>query len=282
MRFLVLACLAAACGPSLQRLVADHHDREAVCGAADGRASDRARVGAALDRDASSLVHVTVIEPARIARILAKESVGPEMRFARIELQTNRLPVDHISARLTLAAGPRVLAAPIDWDVLARLTGERLPPKHVSSTYLTGGNMLRGAAALLTLGTSLIFTEFRSRSIEIDAPDSEYAATAPRAHALFHALDSPGCSEHESGDSAGLRCTWFVLLLPPQQPVADARLEVTMRYTAQRLDRRGQVSSDACTIESRSTIPLGSVTTLDATLANMFGAEMRRLGDLAR
>lgn len=230
MRRTIVAWLAAlaGCGPSLTHLVAEHHDREAICAAVEGGADDRDLVSAALDADSEPRIHVTLV-PLDADFAIAQ--------FARVEVQPNIVPVDHLSAFVAVAH-----ARPLTWETLVALTGEPLPPKRVVDTYVTGGNFLRGVAALLTFGISLSVTSFDHARAEVDAEDWDYARTAPRAHRLHDALPLAGCRElANASEGAGARCSWFYVL--DGQP---ERVEVTLTYAADRKTRLGRDGDHAC------------------------------------
>jgi hypothetical protein len=287
MRAAVFVVVATGCGPNLHALAEHRHYREAICGAHDGSSGERETVGAALDRDAGIAVHAHAITVRELAGVVgdAAQPIAERARFTRIEVQTNALPVDGLTISAQLDDGYTPIASPVDWDALARTTGERLPGKRRETTYITGGNVLRVIAGIATagiapLGAAMIghpFT-FDEGTIEVDAPDDEYRKLAPRAHALFHAMDAAGCAPDGplSRDAVGTRCTWFFAM--DRNLHAAAELRLTIRYRAEREtgDRPGQ----SCVVDRVERINLGRATELDATLEQTFGSRMRTLDEL--
>ena len=248
---LALAAFAglAACGPNLGMLVRDHHDREAVCGAHDRGGGKSAHIAAELADQAHPLVFVDEVPADQVARVAGD---GPPLRarIVRVTVQTNILPLDALDAEVDVRGG-----APAGWDALAALTGEPLPPQREVETYATPGNSLRVLAAFFTVGMSLPFTHFTPGTTLVDAPDEEYARVAPRAHALFHAMERTGCTDPAAwqGAGAGARCQWF-FPVPPGRPIV---LDLRLSFSADRLDLRGERSDGRCTITHAMTIEHG-------------------------
>lgn len=262
---LALALAVVGCGPSVSRLVADHHYREAICAAHDGDAEAKQRVGAGLDHDTGLTVIVQPIADAEVAALLPRSTatsrraakVLDDVRFVRIDVQTNALPVDAIAAGIK----PNALdVQPVSREALAEITGEVLPRRVVRTTYLTGGNVLRGLAGVITLGTSLLVAPMREGLRQTEAPDDDYIRLAPIAQALYHAM-SEGCRDGGVDDTTSLRCHWFYMT--PRSTRASVVLRLF--YRASRRDRMGQVLTSyddtgpraPCSVERAVTVDLG-------------------------
>jgi hypothetical protein len=284
MRALAIIALSG-CGPNLHALAEHRHYREAICAARDGSSGDRDEIGAALDADAGLVVHVQAVSPTQLAGVLGNDAapISERARFVRVEVQTSSLPIDGLTLGAELDDGATPIASRVNWESLARITGETLPPKRRDTTYLTNGNVLRGLSAFLTmglapLGAALIghpYT-FDSQVVEIDAPDGEYAKRAPRTHALFHAMEDRNCSHTGplSHDATGARCTWFFAM--DRDVRAAAELKVIVRYSATRADDH----APPCIVERVRRISLGHAADLDTTVEQMFGSRMRTLDEI--
>lgn len=284
-RTLALACaLLAGCGPALPGLVADRHYREALCAAHDGDDHDRAVVRDALQRDAGILLHVHVASAAELRGELGDDTAGvmARARFVRVIAQSDVLPIDavQLSASFGNDAG-QVSGLAAAWPTLAWMTGETLPPRRTTQTWITGRNVLAAGAALFSAGLSLFFEGFRPETIEVDAPPSEYHRVAPHASALRALSEAAACQEHRlsSVDGAGQRCAWyFVLDAASASPVT---LHLTARFEAHRVGAIA-ASERACVVERAWEVPLGAVTSVEETALARFGAEMRAITAVAR
>jgi hypothetical protein len=268
----------AACGPQLDRLVEQRHYREAICAASDGSAEDRDVVKRALAADAGVLVHVEMIRAEHLWPLLGSstDDVMQRARFARVRVQSNQLPVDDIDIDVAFLHDREPASLPISWTSLASATAERLPDKRTRRTYNHPGTYLKAIGALFTFGLSLALID--ERTVEVDAPDSAYRGTAPRAHALRHAmLEARSCAERPAfhGRATGVSCEWYVAIDPA--PQRELSLEVTVRYAAAREQRHG---SDRCRLAETSTIRLGPAADLDAKTSWLFGPRMRELSRL--
>ncbi len=281
---LILA-FATGCGPQLQTLASQHHYREAVCAAADGSGDDRDFVRRALVGDLNPQLHVEVVRPDQLDRALAGrgdlDRITGRVRFVRVRLETNVLPVDDLDADITFTSNGVVVAAPIEWSTLAAITEEKLPPQETYSTYAHSGTAWRGLAAFFTLGMSLPFTTFRKRSYSADAPLPVYERTAPAAFRLRAAmLDGHGCRHSLARTSGnGLTCTWYAALDPAT--AGPIQLDLTLAYSAQRVRHRDSWrTQDGCRVTHPIAIQLGEIRTLEARTTRTFGPRMRPLREL--
>lgn len=281
------ACIAAllslalgACGPSVRSLVTQRHYREAVCAAHDGSDRDRALVGQALDASAGLLAHVHVVTDDEL-----RASLGPGFspgavrgRLVRVIAQSDLLPLDTLDLAVTFTAeGGRMAALPATWETLAWSTRETLPPHRASQTYLTGGNILRGAAAFFTLGFSLLFADFRPDTIAVEAPLSEYERLAPIATRLHGTTERAGCANHSLSAGAGQRCEWyFVLDTVSHDPVT---MELTVRYAAMRAGG-SETEPESCALTRSFRIPLGAPDEIAAQTRARFGDTARPVTEL--
>jgi hypothetical protein len=277
MRVLGLLALVG-CGPSLTTLTKHHHYREAVCAAEDGSNDDRDHVRRALARDADVHVHVALIDEVHLSGVIGPHAreLSRRMQLARIQLTTNTLPIDELSGSVDMLGDGKPLTSAVTWETLAAATGEKLPPKRTDSTYLTGGNFLRGVGVFFTFGMSLPFTRFRPQSYEVDAPHHEYERMAPLSTALQDAMHPRGCSPRRGrGGGIGLACTFYVAIDPTASD-RDVRLEVEVAYLAKR-DRRNEYDwrDERCRVQQRASIPLGRLRELDLRIARMFGPHER-------
>lgn len=259
MKRLLLALGLVGCGPSLPALLSHRHYREAICAAEEGGEATGEAVGRSLDADAETSVNVHFVtdEALRAALGAQAEGVLSRARIARVVAQTNVLPVDDLSltARFVTDEG-REAARPAAWESLAWATRETLPPPRRGQTWLTGDNVLRGSAAVLTGGISLLFAPFRQETVQREASPSEYARLAPMATRLRETTQRAGCERHalSTRGAAGVRCTWyFVIDNASRDPVW---LEITARYDSVRPGPDPH-SLRHCALERRARIPLG-------------------------
>jgi len=274
----LLALAVTGCAPNLSRLATDHHYREAICGAHDGSSTDRAEVGHALDGDTAVMLHVRMLQDDELAPFAS--SLAGRARFARVVLQTNALPVDGLDVSVAFTNEHDRLAELVAWEPLARVTGETLPAKRETTTYATRANGWRVLGAFFTLGTSLLVAPLREGSAEVDAPDADYLAVAPVAHALYHAMPNH-CDAVGADGELGASCHWFFVV--PRRAQEPVRLDVKLHYTAHRRDRSGEpLDHDTCVVERVHTIELGKLDALDATTKRVFGAGMRPLAELTQ
>jgi len=246
MKSVVIALLLTGCGPNLSRLATEHHYREAVCAAQDGDASAKALVGAAIDRDAEVRTHVQLVDAgdlaARIpAALRARAGAATErVRFVRIDVQTNALPVDNVDADLDLRGTDRDRAREVSWRAIARLSAETLPGPVWRDTYATWANFGRTFAAMMTAGSSLLFPpmRFERGSRLVNPGDDDYERAAPVAHALHHALPESCDNRDDRDGTRGVACRWFVMV---PRTALDVTAAVTVRFVASRRDRDGRV-----------------------------------------
>jgi len=280
--------LLAGCGPSLGGLIEAKHYREAICAANEGGEGTRAEVGGALDKDADLQVHVHVVSAEELRPVLgaATDKVLARGRLARVMVESNVLPVDAVEFEASFVTeGGLVAGLDAGWETLAWVTQEKLPSRRREQTYATPGNFLRGGAAVLTLGLSLLFTEFQPGTLEVDAPPSEYARMAPLATRLRTTTERGGCKSPtlpalSSATGAGQRCTfYFVLDNVSRAPVA---LELKARYLAMRHNAVMLREADRrCAVERTFRVPFGPPATMEEVARTKFGARTRAIGEVA-
>jgi hypothetical protein len=264
MRALAIAVSLAAtgCGATIAELVQHRHYREAICAGDEGNATDRREVTDALWRDAALHLHVHDVTSSELEPVLAEhtERVMRRARFLRVRLQTNVLPVDGWDLRLELTDTVGVAhAAPLGYPSLAFATDETLPPSRLVETYGTGDNVLKGIAAVLTLGMSLPFTEFRPGLVETGPTPMDYAKSAPLATSLRDALGTETCDRPgwATSRAASHRCEAFFVL--ENRPRARWQLHIEQTFAASRVGVESPDDDEAvCRIARRSRIDLGS------------------------
>lgn len=281
----IVLSTAGCGGPALSQLVADKHYREAICAAESP--SSRDEVAHALDADAQIYVHVHVVSPDELREVLgdATDDVAGRATFVRVRAQGNALPVDRLSLAVALTGGGGA-AKPVEWTSLAWATREHLPPQHPEETYLTGGNVLRGLAAVVTAGVYLIFDPFKPGTQMVDAPREEYERVAPHATALHDAMPPAACSDERLAGN-GQSCEGFFVV--DARGTAPLALEVKTTYEADRLegppaDGGAPPTSheDACAIETRAAIALGTPGEMAERAERTFGSRGRALAEVAR
>lgn len=275
----------SGCGPSVAGLVKDRHYKEAICAGQEGSWSTREMVGRALDADAALLIHAHVASADELRAVLggSTDQVLERARLVRVSAQSNVLPIDALGIHAAFMTGRGQRAAVIaNWTTLAWLTQEKLPPKRVEETYVTGENVLKGGAAVLTLGLSLLFTDFEPGYVEVDAPLSEFERIAPLASRLHRTTERGGCLDITlSASGAGQRCTWYFLVDNISR--APVSLELTTRYVAQRVGiESGTTEELTCVIERRYEFALGPPPGMEAVVKESFGGEMRFVRDVMR
>lgn len=249
---IALGVALVGCGPPLRALVANHHDREVVCAAVDGVSPEA--LATSLDESADLQVHVSTVDAPPVREANAR-SAAP-VSLLQVDAQSNVLPLDDLTLSAAMGAvDGGASALPVRWDVLAAWTGETLPPPRASYTYLTGGNLLRLAAAALSAGFSLLVSDFRPDVIRSDAPVAAYRAAAPRAAQILDLMTSSGCNALAPGAGAGVRCRWFFLYTSSTpSPLA---LSLTTRYVAHRVSgARGEPAR--CVLPRRVTMVVGT------------------------
>ena len=285
MKLALLLAFATGCGPQLETLASQHHYREAVCAAADGSSDDRAFVRRTLVADLNPQLHVDVVRPDQIDRALGGrgdlDRITGRARFVRVRLETNVLPVDDLDANIAFTSKGVVVGAPIEWSTLAAITDERLPLQETYSTYAHRGTAWRGVAAFFTLGMSLPFTTFRTRTYFTDAPLPVYERTAPAAFRLRAAmLEGRGCRDAPSLSSGhGVTCTWYAAL--DRKTAGPIQLDLSLAYASKRAPGRGSWRSpETCRVSHTIAIPLGTVRDLETRTTKTFGSRTRALREL--
>lgn len=264
------------CGPSLQSLVQAKHYREAVCAGFDGSDGDRDSVGRALDKDADLLIHMHVVSSDELRPVLQEKTAAAveKARILRVNVQSNILPVDKLEITGSLVTpGGQTAAIQADWPTLAWLTHEQLPPKRLANNYLTGMNLLKGTAAVFTVGLSLFFTEFHPEQVEVDAPLWEFERSAPLAAALHRTAGHSGCTNLTLSEGAGQRCSWFFVLdTMSRNPVG---FDVGTRYVSFRQTNNNTDNHDApCVIQRHARLPLGYPQEIEKKTRDRFAAKM--------
>jgi len=279
----------AGCGPSLGGLVEAKHYREAICAAHDGGEDARTEVGRALDKDADLQVHVHVVSEEELRPVLGEATSGvlARGRLVRVLAESNVLPVDALGIEASFVTeGGLVAGLSASWETLAWVTQEKLPPRRREETYATPGNVLRGGAAVLTLGLSLLFTEFEPGSVEVDASPSEFARMAPLATRLRITTERGGCHSPtlpalSSATGAGQRCTFYFVLDDVSR--APVFLDIKARYRAMRHNAESLSEPDRqCAVERTFQVPLGPPAGIEEVARKKFGPRMRGLGEVAR
>jgi hypothetical protein len=283
---LVAAMFAMGCAPSLSQLVADKHYREAICAGVDGYDEDAERVADALAADADVQLHVHRLTNSELARVLgdATPTLTARVELVRVELATNALPVDGYDVRLAVREEMgRYAAAPAGWESLVYATEEKLPPNRTYETYATGDNLLKGLGAVFTVGVSLLFTGGFQPGVVEGAPlPEDYRATAPKAYALYNALDDRACGQSPLGatDYQARRCTTYFVL--ERQSDARWRLDVEQVFRSDRIAHDGPDEEAHCTVTTSAAVDLHGNGTLASHTRQLFGKRTRPLSSLTR
>jgi hypothetical protein len=262
--FAPLALVVAACGPSLAELLPAHHYREAVCLANQGSDADRATVLRSLETTGNVLVHVAIVPPF--------PDYPSGTRFARVTLQSDRLPLDGLG--IDVAHGLRYA------DLLA-LTKEPPPPKRRVSTRLTTHNVGVGLALLFTGGLWLLTNpRFNREIVEVEPDEADYMTKTPRAYALRQSMPDAGeCGEWLSGYAEGshayvsFRCERYVIV------PADGTIDLGVHFEAFKRSDEAPTRDDVCHVQRVAHLALGP--DVEARTKTIFGAGMRRLRDVA-
>jgi len=247
------------CGPSVSSLVRQRHYREAVCAVAGG---DEGEVMDALVRDANVRVRAHRLDAEELAVIDARaaEALAPRAAIVVMTLDSRRMPVDALSAEVTILEEGEPASMPATRSALIWATDETEPAPEVLQTGVTPANTLLGIGYLLTAGIPLIFGSLAAmasgrsfspfpdrRLVSVSAPDREYERLAPIATALDRAL--PICVR---AMGAVLRCEGALLTDPR---MSSGALRITIRATAQRVSRRGEPLEEACVATRAYTLP---------------------------
>lgn len=271
------------CAPSLQSLVDAKHYREAICAGRDGDARDQNLVGQALDKDADLLVHMHVVSNDDLRPVLGEttEAAAKRGRIIRVDVQSNVLPIDKLEISGTFVSSEgRTAALTANWRSLAWMTNEELPQDRVEKTYLTGENFLKGGAAVLTAGLSLLFTNFNPGTVVVEAPLSEYMRMAPRASALHRAAGHSGCSRIPLADGAGQRCSWYFVL--DNVSSSSVGFDIDTRYVSNRETNAPYPEDKAtCSLVRNVRVPLGAPQDIEKTVRERFGTQMVPVRSLA-
>lgn len=267
----VLAISLSACAPSVRDLVSHHHYREAVCAASEG--AEPALVRRSLLRDLRVQLHAQVVRHGTIEALSSQRAARSHrvLRLVRVDLQTDALPIDALSIEGSLSTdGDSMSVRPATIDSLAQLTRERLPRDRVASTYFTGPNVLRGMAALVTGGISLLFSPMQRESYTIAPRPDEIARAAPLAWDIGQHVHRHGCAR---GPNGAVRCQWYAIV--DEVAIAPLELRLSLQYGADSVgSRRG------CVIDQSVSVALGLVGTLEHTLPQRFGDRARPLDEL--
>jgi hypothetical protein len=251
------------CGPSVASLVRDHHYREAVCAVAGG---DEAEVMDALVRDANVRVRAHRLDAEELTVIDARavEALGPRAAVVVVALDGHRMPVDALTAEVTVLEEGEPASVPVTRSALIWATDETEPAPEVRETGVTPANAFLGIAYAMTGGLPLLFGSLAAMSsgrafspfpdralVSVPASDREYERLAPVAIALERAL--PVC---RSPLGAALRCEGALLTDPR---LSNASLRITIRAMAQRVSRRGEPLEESCVATREYTLPWPSL-----------------------
>lgn len=241
------------CAPSLTELLDDKHYREAVCAGFDE--GDAELITEALARDADAQVHVHSVTRRELGPVLGGQMshVDGRAEFVRVRFVTNALPVDDYHVTLGVAeVNGMYEASAASLTALVATTREALPPNRTYSTYATPDNVLKGGAAVFTLGFSLLFTGgFTAETVMAGPSMEDYARTAPIATRLYGELGGSGCSNPGGSAQVAADCTLFFVL--PRRPNARWRLVVEQTFTAKRV---GSTIADDCKLTHESQMDL--------------------------
>lgn len=287
-RLALLFALPLACGPSLARLERGHHYNEAICGVHE-RAFPEDQVKTIVRRALDPALHVAVVPRERLAGVLG-DGV-PELdqvALLRITYDSNTIPLASFDADVALRRGEEIVALThAELPQFAAVFKENIPgPRTVGPDALDTAAHTVGVigAAVVTVATLGIFNLLRGvgsapRSRTEYPTQEEIRAAAPRAAKLHDAVAHLGddATTYYGGDCTlrpGSRChTLSLIPRPPTEPDYLA-LTVYLRYTPACAD------FSRTNISETVTIPLPPGPTLEARLAAVFGADMRRLSDL--
>jgi len=285
---LAVSAVTVGCGPSLSSLVEHKHYREAICGANDGTDGDRAGVANAVALDSELYVHVQTLTEKELTPLLGASTrrVMERADVVRVRVRSNILPIDRLDVSVSFRNdGGHASAAPVAWDTLAWLTEETLPSRRWASTYATPQNALRGLAGVVTLGFSLLFTEFRPGEMQVDAPRAEYEKRAPLATAMHDAMADRGCRRLDLPlatsvvPKSGRDCEGFYIL----ERATQGRwvLVAEQRFYAARVGEPADVALESeeerCVVRHVAEVDLGDARGLTARAKALFGSRMRRV-----
>ncbi len=134
--------------------------------------------------------------------------------------------------------------------------------------------------AFFTFGMSLPFTRFTKRTYTTEAPAAVYERTAPAAYRLRTAMDGGGGCRRAPARTrgTGVSCTWYAALDPTA--TGPVQLEVTLAFTANRVESTRWRSSNTCRVSRTTTIRFGPLHDLEARTTRTFGTSLRPLREL--
>jgi hypothetical protein len=270
---LLLSCvLAAGCGgPSLAQLVDGKHYREAVCLAADGSSTDRARVGGALLSDEDIYVHVHVVTHDELRSLLAEgaDAIGHRAIFVRVRAQGNVLPIDHHSVGMGLVGdGPVAPARLLDEQGLAWATHETVPKAETRESVNPLG-------LLVTFATLGLFGNLGTTETTVSPSDDQYRAAAPIAFTLHSAMPATRCWALDL-DARGQACEAFYVV--DRHADVPVNLVIDSVYEA---ERQPSYHGATCSVAARATVALGRPGEIQEKAEALFGSRGRRLSEIS-
>jgi hypothetical protein len=278
-RLLVLLVLVwlSACAPSQRRLLAGRHYPEALAaveqGAADGRA-----VLAAIAEDLELGVHVQAVPAAQLRAQLPGSAAGfDDLALVRVVHASHALSLPRYEVRVALVRdGVEVPAIDTSLASLAARSQETLPqPETIhhdathdlrlvqTTRFPLAELMARLTVNVITVGliheaVPLVRDQGSPAYTEVREPSAEqYAAASPAAVALREWVAYEPCWE------SGLTCAQWQLW--PREPGGAHALAVELSLAS------------GASLRYRIPLPAGS---LEAGLAQVFGARQRRLAEL--
>jgi len=263
-----------ACGPNLQSLVSHRHYREAIC-ATEGDAAQR-DVARAIGDDADLHFHLHRVTEAELRDVLPEETPVVLSRgdLVRLRVVSQGLPIDGYALTAQLedrrGAGEAELAS---WASLAKLTGEKLPGRHVDKTYATGRNVLLGLGTLLTAGLPLLFTGgsyFKPGYVSVAPGHSEYSRVAPLTTKLHDAIAFNGCEPRDAVDGGHVHARCDAYFVVSNLDRGRWQLRIGQVFVADRIGVEEYAREDerVCRLAREDVIPLSGFD---------HGSAMRRL-----
>ncbi len=243
------ALFLAACAPSVDRLLADHHFAEAICATNSAIGGDEAyepKVLAAFEHQLDPRFNIQAVTRSQLVRLIgeAAPEIYEQTLFLRLAYDLNGSDLSRVAAEVRVF-GP-VSEIKDERQAFAALTDEKLPQPitvnpswsdeaayELKSAGHTAGILAKAFMKIITVGLWPVRVgkaPKKTKSRVVSPSDRQYACKAPVAETLYQRFVS-----NDIRCETGRRCTqWFFY----QRRSALLKLRVRIEYSGDfRCDR---------------------------------------------
>ncbi len=281
---LVLACASAACAPSVEGLVRDHHYAEAFAAVETEHPELHERVCRAVLADAATALHIAIVPHAQVAHALGPDAdLLAEARVARLhatfgtprdvstlvtaELRDGRTPVPHLDTSESALAELTGEAA----EARGRASAEATSRENAKTVWLLTNIFLAGIPELTRRAVRVANPSLAPapEPSDVGRPDVSPPKAAPRARRLAQLFAGSAAGTEDGGDGHG-HVDRFVVWRVRDEASPRLAVAITVHLTAG--------SSAGCTEEVVAPLPPGE--TMEERLAALFGGRERAVTEL--